>query len=699
MFVYIYNQIYLLGGNDMELHDYSKFTPDMLSTLTDVNKNKLIKVLLRDINNSNNTLSWSTCNEIREDITEDIFPYLALDGHSINVTTTLPTSSLITGDNYNLLLLMQQHYKDSIGLMFSAIPDSTVDKSYIYNSEYVRNTDRWSNTKWNSYIYKRLNLMKNILKQSGIIVLYTNSNDLANLTKIMDSVFGASNRIGIITVVCNRGYSLSNGLTDLNKYLVVYARNYQKALNRVGKSIKDLTDSDMLITNNQNKFMLPTEVPYFESEEITEVNTRQTSIKEFADKLGVFTLRDFDIIGITTNKNASSYYSNKQYSLYYEATDEILQVIVGKKKIGKKGAIYDFSPKISIEPTDLAIELIPKKAWRWTIDVTQEDLDLIKTGNNRLVVKYTETTGLTICMKLYNTYMEKFPERNLALKAEPVTNLWDSPQYSTQTATKQFNQLMALGDSSKKRKAGDDIPSISVKLIQDVISTFSCRGDLVVDFFAGNGAVGEAVLELNKLYDRQNRFILCAKDEVEQDIIFNRLSILSNKECMNTLKRDIEDFKLLSFLVNKIHLSGYISGQSDDYINPKMLQGIAGTLQTYFMFLMSLDRCVTSKSDGTFSIWMNTFDRILVLFDLSQLNISDESIIQALEGYTELCGDIKLDDYKCYVVQLTIGSSFIGEELLIGRKQIITETYPLNFIRVNQKQLRDICNTYTDINL
>lgn len=54
----------------------------------------------------------------------------------------------------------------------------------------------------------------------------------------------------------------------------------------------------------------------------------------------------------------------------------------------------------------------------------------------------------------------------------------------------------------------------SVKFIKDIIDSASDSNSIILDFFAGSGTTGQAVLELNKEDGGNRTFILCTNNEV-----------------------------------------------------------------------------------------------------------------------------------------------------------------------------------------
>jgi adenine-specific DNA-methyltransferase len=69
-----------------------------------------------------------------------------------------------------------------------------------------------------------------------------------------------------------------------------------------------------------------------------------------------------------------------------------------------------------------------------------------------------------------------------------------------------------------------DFPK-SLNLLTDILKLSTRKNSVVVDFFAGSGTTGHAVLELNKQDDGNRKFILCTNNEnnIAEDVTYERL--------------------------------------------------------------------------------------------------------------------------------------------------------------------------------
>lgn len=154
----------------------------------------------------------------------------------------------IEGDNLEVLKLLQKSYHRKVKMIYIDPPYNT-GKDFVYKDNFHDNIKnyleltnqvdidgRQKNTNtdtsgryhsdWLGMMYPRLKLARNLLKDDGIIFISIDDNELANLTKICDEIFGEDNFIGMISrSTGTRMGSGSKGLARELDYLLVYAKS------------------------------------------------------------------------------------------------------------------------------------------------------------------------------------------------------------------------------------------------------------------------------------------------------------------------------------------------------------------------------------------------------------------------------------------------------------------------------------------
>lgn len=120
----------------------------------------------------------------------------------------------IEGDNLEVLRLLQNSYWGKVKLIFIDPPYNT-GNDFIYPDNFVDNIKSYKNifeenlksnteslgrfhTNWLNMMYPRLKMAKNFLMPDGVICVCIDNNEVANLKKIMDELYGEENFITMV---------------------------------------------------------------------------------------------------------------------------------------------------------------------------------------------------------------------------------------------------------------------------------------------------------------------------------------------------------------------------------------------------------------------------------------------------------------------------------------------------------------------
>jgi adenine-specific DNA-methyltransferase len=125
--------------------------------------------------------------------------------------------------------------------------------------------------------------------------------------------------------------------------------------------------------------------------------------------------------------------------------------------------------------------------WRYSKD------EMTRLYNDGLIIKRGKTLG-----KKY------FLKDAIESGIKTATTWWDDSGTTTD-GTRQLEKVLGVKDSFNNPKP--------VSLISKVIDLATDKNGLVLDFFAGSGTTGHAVLELNQQDKGKRQFILCTNNE------------------------------------------------------------------------------------------------------------------------------------------------------------------------------------------
>jgi adenine-specific DNA-methyltransferase len=96
--------------------------------------------------------------------------------------------------------------------------------------EFVGSDDPAKHTKWMKFMYPRLQMMRAMLKPSGVLAICIDSRELFHLGQMLDELFGEENRLAIINWQKTAAPRPDkSGVTTTTEYVLVYARNLTHA--------------------------------------------------------------------------------------------------------------------------------------------------------------------------------------------------------------------------------------------------------------------------------------------------------------------------------------------------------------------------------------------------------------------------------------------------------------------------------------
>lgn len=137
---------------------------------------------------------------------------------------------LIEGDNLAALKLLEKTHRGKIDVIYIDPPYNTGNKDFIYNDSYVDANDLFRHSKWLSFMEKRLEVARLLLKTTGVIFISIDDKEYANLKTLADSVFAEENYIATMVWKSKSGGAGDASLiaTD-HEYILSYARQIAQA--------------------------------------------------------------------------------------------------------------------------------------------------------------------------------------------------------------------------------------------------------------------------------------------------------------------------------------------------------------------------------------------------------------------------------------------------------------------------------------
>lgn len=391
---------------------------------------------------------------------------------------------VIEGDNLQSMVSLYR-YRGQVDLVLTDPPYNT-GNDWRYNDrwdtdpndpglgDWVGPDDAGRHTKWMTFMYPRLQMMRAMLKPTGILAICIDHRELFRLGQMLDELFGEQNRLAIIN--WQKSYAPrndNNHVSTATEYVLIYAKDEERAKTR----------------------LLP---------RTEEHNTRYANVD--SDPKGKW--REHDLAAPTPSYN-------NQYGIQSPFTGQVhyppgvsswrhpkrnikawIQewgVDYEERKLGDNRApalmvVSGTQDSVPETVSAAAQKRLMQRAWPFIW------FGLNGTGGPR-VKRYLEDVKQGIVPMTYWANDEY---------DEPLTlesTSWDHEQSGrSQTGIKELNALVGSGHGFETVKP--------LQLFQKIIQLWCPPEGIVLDPFAGSGTSGHAVLALNADASANRRFIL-----------------------------------------------------------------------------------------------------------------------------------------------------------------------------------------------
>lgn len=373
----------------------------------------------------------------------------------------------ISGDNLDGLKHLLKSYNGAIKCIYIDPPYNTGSDGFVYadNFNYTKGTlqeklsvsedeaerildltkrGSASHSAWLMFMYSRLLLARDLLKDDGVIFISIDDNEQANLKLLCDDVFGEENLIAQIVIQSNKRGQTYKQLAKTHEYLLVYVRSESSIINELKKEISGSTKTD---------------------------------------DVGDFSEREL------RNRNPKYGRFNRP-NLFYP-------IYINPSIIDANG----YSPTSLEKSSDYSIEVLPlnsegtESCWRWGTKKFLKNSEANTMLSN--VVGRVKATGEYGIYEKYRkgTYKAKtiwFDDIEIVDDDEnDEDEIWDETGVITEQGSTEL----------RKYEMGDvfDFPKPTY-LLKKVLSLGSNLDSVCLDFFSGSGSFAEAILSLNSSY-------------------------------------------------------------------------------------------------------------------------------------------------------------------------------------------------------
>lgn len=174
-----------------------------------------------------------------------------------NPTNDIAENFIIEGDNLDALKILAKAYNNKIKMIYIDPPYNTGNDDFVYNDNFrsdfdsiakgcglidangertkvlkeMESTFKWSKTHsaWLCFMYPRLKLARDLLKDDGVIFISIYDNEQANLKLLCDEIFGEENFVGNCVRQTREGGGFGSSDVGITyDYILFYSKNREQ---------------------------------------------------------------------------------------------------------------------------------------------------------------------------------------------------------------------------------------------------------------------------------------------------------------------------------------------------------------------------------------------------------------------------------------------------------------------------------------
>ncbi len=404
---------------------------------------------------------------------------------------------VIEGDNFDSLRLLRATHAGKIRVIYIDPPYNTGNKDWVYNDRFVGANDRWRHSQWLEFLYQRLTLARDLLTSDGVILVSINDENRARLELLMDEVF-PGRRVGSFVWRSRTGGNDAKGafFSDNHEHVLVYAN--------AGFRFSGEEKSYSIYKHEEDGR------PFYLSD--------LTKAHDFRERPNTFyPVHDPDAdVWYPCSPGRVWAYASKVEMRARLGTDttafnEALQSLRGgtmEDMVEAKQVWFPPDQRIAFFSTLQALKAA----------IAQGDVPF--SGSTPLLTLKTPNLDFWVGKNIGygRPRLKKFKD-GLKNENSPISS-WLTPRPQEGTADLSKN-MPVVGTTEEGSRILKDVMGEKafaypkpLSLVENLLAQATRPGDTVLDFFAGSGTTGHAVLALNAQDGGARRFILCSSTEV-----------------------------------------------------------------------------------------------------------------------------------------------------------------------------------------
>ncbi|MXW32307.1 MAG: site-specific DNA-methyltransferase [Rhodothermaceae bacterium] len=411
-------------------------------------------------------------------------------GRSVNYDQT--KNLFIEGDNLEVLKLLKSTYFEQVKCIYIDPPYNT-GSDFIYPDNYAEKREAYwqksgiikdgvklvaltetsgrRHSEWLSMMQSRLYAARSLLREDGVVIIHIDENEGHRLRMLLEDVFGPTNFLGEIIWDKRNPKGDSGKVSYQHESVLLFAKNL----------VSFREHNELKFPKRNAEIMLKKAAHYFS---FVGQKTVPPRVSEALNVLGLNETQDYE-------EEYTLEDANQDYQKWLAGQGTTLSGgEAAYKHIDDEGKVFQTVsmawPNNKQAPREYFMPLqhpvvgkpcpVPAKGWRNPPGTMKKLLD-----QGRIVFGVDETTQ---------------PRRKYILEENMSENLASLLYYGSSDDA----SLKKMGIRFENPKPVE----VAKRLMTGVVG----NGDLVLDFFAGSGTAGQAIMEMNSENHKNVRFIL-----------------------------------------------------------------------------------------------------------------------------------------------------------------------------------------------
>jgi adenine-specific DNA-methyltransferase len=396
---------------------------------------------------------------------------------------------VVEGDNYDALRWLRMTYAHRVKCIYIDPPYNTGNRDWVYNDHYIDPNDRYRHSTWLEFLYRRLELARDLLANDGVILVSINDENRAKLELLMDEALPGM-RLGTFVWRTRQGSNADQGsfLSPDHEHVLAYGRDGFRFSGN-DKSYEMYGNADNDPNGDWRKSDLTLGFDYVERPNL------------------YYPLQD---------PNTEIWYACNPNGVWRYASRDRL-------KPGQR-----VQTRTMEEWVERGQILFPDQQRVETWATMEDLLAAIRSGNvpmsGRAPMLREDLPNLEFWIGKpvgFGVPAFKRYKKDLRNATQPLSS-WITPRSEESTIDEGANALVSgtndEGAKVIKEVFGEKAFNYAkpVSLIRELVRQSTSYDDLVVDFFAGSATTAQAVMEVNAGDEGSRRFIMVSSTEATE---------------------------------------------------------------------------------------------------------------------------------------------------------------------------------------